>query len=110
MDTDRSILARKIAALSDPIRLEILDLLVKGHDAGCLSPTHPEYPEALCPYLDLQAKMGDIAPSKLSYHLRELRLAKLIDEHRDGKRIYYTVNSESLTELLAILRKRYLPK
>lgn len=108
MDTNREMLAKRISALSDPIRLEILDLLVKGHDAFCKSPPHPDYPAALCPYLDLQSKMGDIAPSKLSYHLKELRLTGLIEEHRDGKRVYYTVNGEVLAAVLEALRKRYL--
>ncbi len=102
-------LVRKAAALGDPLRPKILDLLVKGHDASCHSPPHPQFPKALCPYLDIQRKLGQIASSKLSYHLKELRQAELVEEHRLGKRVYYTANLEALTRLLEEVRQRYLP-
>ncbi len=108
METDDTTLERTAIALSDPLRLEILDLLVGGHDASCHSPPHPEFPTALCPYLDIQAKLGDIASSKLSYHLKELRRAGLVEEHRLGKRVYYTANLAALTRLLDKIRRRYL--
>jgi ArsR family transcriptional regulator, arsenate/arsenite/antimonite-responsive transcriptional repressor len=108
METNDMTLARKAAALSDPLRLKILDLLVKGHDASCSSPPHPQFPMALCPYLDIQRKLGQIAPSKLSYHLKELRQAELVEEHRLGKRVYYTANLVVFTRLLEEVRQRYL--
>jgi ArsR family transcriptional regulator len=108
METNNKTLARKVTALSDPIRLQILDLLVKGHDASCQSPPHPEFPKALCPYLDIQGKLGNIAPSKLSYHLKTLRQAELVEEHRLGKRVYYTANLDVLNRLLEEVRQRYL--
>jgi ArsR family transcriptional regulator len=108
METNYTTLARKANALSDPIRLEILDLLVKGHDDSCQSQLHPEFPKALCPYLDIQLKLRNIAPSKLSYHLKELRQVELIEEHRMGKRVYYTINLDTLTRLLEEVRQRYL--
>jgi ArsR family transcriptional regulator, arsenate/arsenite/antimonite-responsive transcriptional repressor len=108
METNDTTLARKAAAFSDPLRLRILDLLVKGHDDFCQSPPHPEFPKALCPYLDIQSQLGNIAPSKLSYHLKELRQAELVEEHRLGKRVYYTANLVVLTRLLEEVRQRYL--
>jgi ArsR family transcriptional regulator len=108
METNDLILAKKAAALGDPLRLNILDLLVKGHDASCSSPPHPQFPKALCPYLDIQQKMGQIAPSKLAYHLKELRQAELVEEHRLGKRVYYTANLVIFTRLLEEVRQRYL--
>lgn len=101
-------LARQANALSDPLRLQILDLLVKGHDESCQSPPHPKFPKALCPYLDIQSKLGNIASSKLSYHLKELRQAELVEEHRLGKRVYYTANLAVFTRLLEEVRQRYL--
>lgn len=109
MHINNTMLTRKTTALSDPIRLQILDLLVKGHDASCQSPPHPQFPQALCPYLDIQHKLGNIAPSKLSYHLKELRQAEFVEEHRIGKRVYYTANLDALTQLLEEIRQRYLP-
>jgi len=108
METNDTTLARKATALSDPVRLQILDLLVKGHDASCQSPPHPQFPKALCPYLDMQRNLGNIAPSKLSYHLKELRQAELVEEHRLGKRVYYTANLAVLTRLLEEVRQRFL--
>src|SRR6266849_1303019 len=108
METNDVIFARKANALSDPLRLQILDLLVKGHDDSCQSPPHPEFPKALCPYLDIQSRLANIAPSKLSYHLKELRQAELVEEHRQGKRVYYTANLAAFTRFLAEVQQRYL--
>jgi ArsR family transcriptional regulator len=95
-------------ALSDPIRLQILDLLVKGHDDSCQSRPHPEFPWALCPYLDLRVKLGNMAPSKLSYHLKVLREAGLVQEHPLGKFTYYTADLDVLAQFLGATRQRYL--
>ena len=108
METNDTTLAGKAAAFSDPLRLRILDLLVKGHDDLCQSPPHPKFPKALCPYLDIQRQLGEIAPSKLSYHLKELRQAELVEEHRMGKRVYYTANLDAFTQFLEEVRQRYL--
>jgi ArsR family transcriptional regulator len=108
METNSSTLATTANALSDPIRLQILDLLTKGHNAACTSPPHPELPRALCPYLDIQSQMVNITPSKLSYHLKELRQASLIEEHPLGKRVYYTINGATFNEFLAKIRLRFL--
>lgn len=64
------------SALSDPIRLEILDKL-----GGCK--------KCVC---DLQETM-DIAPNLLSYHLRVLREAGLVEATRRGRWIDYEVAS-----------------
>lgn len=101
-------LATLASALSDPIRLQILDLLVKGHDDSCQSRPHPEFPLALCPYLDIRVKLGNIAPSKLSYHLKALRDAGLIQEHPLGKFTYYTADLDVLAQFLGATWQRYL--
>jgi ArsR family transcriptional regulator len=102
------LLARVAAALSDPIRLQILDILIKGRDDSCVSSPHPLLPQALCPYLDVQAKLGNIASSKLSYHLKELREAGLLEEHRLGKQVFYLVNQETVAQFLDVARQHYL--
>jgi len=101
-------LALIAAALSDPIRLEILDLLTVGADTTCVAPRHPLHPQAICPQ-DLQRKIGTITASKLSYHLNELQRAGLVQEQRQGKRIYYMVEQTQFARLLEMVRSRYLP-
>jgi ArsR family transcriptional regulator len=105
---DVQLLARIAAALSDPIRLQILNILVQGRDASCLSSPHPQMPHALCPYLDVRPKLGNISTSKLSYHLKELREAGLVEERRLGKQVFYLVNQETFSRFLEIVRTSYL--
>ncbi|HET8842637.1 MAG TPA: metalloregulator ArsR/SmtB family transcription factor [Ktedonobacteraceae bacterium] len=102
------LLAKIAAALSDPIRLQILSILVKGRDASCVSFPHPQFPQAVCPYLDVQPKLGNIATSKLSYHLKELREAGLIEEHRLGKQVFYLVDQKTLVRFLEMVQAYYL--
>ena len=105
---DVQLLARIAAALSDPIRLQILNILVKGRDDSCLSSPHPQFPYALCPYLDVRPKLGNISTSKLSYHLKELREAGLVEERRLGKQVFYLVNQETFSRFLEIVKTSYL--
>lgn len=105
---DRQSLAKIAAALSDPIRLQILSILVKGRDPSCVSSPHPQLPHALCPYVDVQPKLGNIAKSKLSYHLKELREAGLVEEHRLGKQVFYLVHQETLAHFLDTVKIYYL--
>jgi ArsR family transcriptional regulator len=95
---DRQSLAKIAAALSDPIRLQILSILVKGRDPSCVSSPHPQLPHAL----------GNIAKSKLSYHLKELREAGLVEEHRLGKQVFYLVHQETLAHFLDTVKIYYL--
>lgn len=96
-------------ALSDPIRLQILDILVQGRDASSVSSPHPQLPQAICPYLDVLPKLKHITTSKLSYHLKELREADLVEERRLGKQVFYLVKQETLEYLLRAITEQYLP-
>ena len=110
MDVDNLIALDKVAlALSDPLRLRILDLLAVGRNDPCWSPDIPELPDAICA-LDLQRRLGDtgISKSKLSYHMKELREAGLVQEHRQGKWIYYILNQEVLNAFLRQVEVRFL--
>ncbi len=82
-------------ALSDPRRVRILDLLASPHRDACCSPENPDAPSALCA-CDLRPALDDIAPSKLAYHLKQLREAGLVDEQQRGKWVYYTLNHAAL--------------
>ncbi len=71
------------SALGDPIRLQILDRL-----AGCQ--------KCVC---DLQESI-DIAPNLLSYHLRVLREADLVQATRRGRWVDYSL-APTAAELIA---------
>ena len=92
-------------ALSDPIRLRIMDILAAGREEACCSPADPDNPLGICscdliPLLGLQA-------SKLSYHLKELKKAGLISERKKGRWIYYVLNRQTLESHIADLRDRF---
>jgi len=101
-------LDRLAHVLGDPMRLRILDLLARGRRAEpCCSPRNPEAPRAVCA-CDLRPGLGDIAPSKLAYHLKELREAGLVTEERKGKWVYYTLDQAALEAFSRRLLRRYL--
>jgi ArsR family transcriptional regulator, arsenate/arsenite/antimonite-responsive transcriptional repressor len=69
-------------ALSDPIRLSILEMLRGGERCVC----------------DLQDDL-DAAQSKLSFHLKVLKEAGLVSDRREGRWSYYTIVPEALAEV-----------
>jgi ArsR family transcriptional regulator, arsenate/arsenite/antimonite-responsive transcriptional repressor len=94
-------------ALSDPIRLRVLDLLsAEQNQAARCSPTNPELPGATCA-CDLRPALAGMTPSKLAYHLRLLREVGLLEETRRGKWVYYTLNRQALAEFSARLAARF---
>jgi ArsR family transcriptional regulator len=103
-------LDRLAHALSDPIRLQILDLLseVQERDKRC-SPANPDAPGAVCA-CDLRPGLGKIAPSKLAYHLRLLREAGLLHEQPRGRWVYYTLNREALAGFAGQVLERFGPR
>lgn len=62
-------------ALSEPLRLQILDLLRMNELCVC----------DLC-------EMLDVPQSKLSFHLKVLREAELVRTRQEGRWIYYSLN------------------
>lgn len=85
-------LDRRFQALSDPKRLRVLDLLREGERCVC------ELTEAL-----------DVSQSLLSFHLKTLKEAGLVEDRRDGRWVYYSLATEPLEGLRvflgALLRK-----
>lgn len=74
--------AQLFHALSDETRLGILEMLRHGERCVC----------------DLQADL-DAAQSRLSFHLRVLREAGLVEDRREGRWAYYRIVPEAMTEL-----------
>ena len=78
-------------ALSDPLRLRIVELLRSQELCVC----------------ELREQL-DVSPSKLSFHLKQLREANLLRSHHEGRWIYYSLNLSQLIILeqyLAIYRR-----
>ena len=72
-----------LKALSDPIRREILDLLRSGrHSAGEIAEKFP------------------VSGAAVSKHLSVLKEADLIRDTREGKFIYYELNTSVLEETM----------
>ncbi|MEG3437725.1 metalloregulator ArsR/SmtB family transcription factor [Pannus brasiliensis CCIBt3594] len=84
-------LAEGFHALSDPLRLKILDLLRDRELCVC----------------DLRDRL-DIAQSKLSFHLKTLKEANLVRSRQEGRWIYYSLNLKQfllLEEYLSEFRR-----
>jgi len=73
-------------ALSDTTRLEVLELLRGGERCVC------ELMDAL-----------DAAQSRLSFHLKVLKDAGLVTDRREGRWVYYTLDTDALGALEAFL-------
>jgi ArsR family transcriptional regulator, arsenate/arsenite/antimonite-responsive transcriptional repressor len=73
-------------ALSDETRLSILQRLRFGERCVC------DLTDAL-----------DAAQSRLSFHLKVLKDAGLVTDRREGRWMYYTVNTETLQELTELV-------
>lgn len=69
-------------ALSDETRLHILDRLSQGEQCVC----------DLTDFLET-------GQSRLSFHLKTLKEAGLIEDRREGRWVYYRVNDEAMGEI-----------
>lgn len=91
-------------ALSDPIRLQMLDVMAQGR-ACCGLPEPSERgvpgagdPEGIC-VCDFQEHFS-LGQSKVSYHLRVLREAGIVREEQRGKWSFYAIDGEAAAEAL----------
>ena len=76
-------LQKTLKALSDPIRREILEMLKEGRmSAG-----------------DIVAKF-QVTGASISRHLSVLKEADLIRDKREGKFIYYEINTSVLEDIM----------
>jgi len=84
---DLSQVARWFHAFADETRLQIVELLVEGEQCVC------DLTDAL-----------QCAQSRLSFHLKTLKDAGLVEDRRDGRWIYYSLNPERVEEMKEFLR------
>ena len=80
--TDLARTARWFHALSDPTRLQIIECLGTGEQCVC----------------DLTERL-EAAQSRLSFHLKTLKDAGLLNDRREGRWVYYSLNPETVDEL-----------
>ena len=73
-------------ALSDEIRLDVVGLLVNGERCVC----------------ELMDEL-EMAQSRLSWHLKTLSDAGIISGRKEGRWVYYSLNSEAIAEARSIL-------
>jgi len=74
-------------ALSDPVRREILVVLRKGRKSA----------SDICSHFEL-------TNATVSYHLSLLQKAELIYEQKEGKYIYYSLNTSICEEIILWLK------
>ncbi|MFI5180181.1 MAG: ArsR/SmtB family transcription factor [Thermoanaerobaculia bacterium] len=79
-------LARLFHALSDETRLRIVGKLLYGEQCVC----------------NLTDSL-DAGQSRLSFHLKTLKDAGLVEDRRDGRWIHYSLNHEALSGIGALL-------
>lgn len=85
-DLERGV--RIFKALSDPTRLLILRQLAKGEDCA-----------------NRIQRALDMTQSGLSYHMKVLLEAGLIESRCEGKLTYYSLSSKGREEAMRLLRK-----
>ena len=78
--------ARWFHALADETRLRIVHRLSEGEECVC----------------DLTDTLGT-GQSLLSFHLKTLKDAGILTDRREGRWVYYSLNSEALEEIEKLL-------
>tara|TARA_B100001027_G_scaffold187500_1_gene140305 strand:- start:5 stop:322 length:318 start_codon:yes stop_codon:yes gene_type:complete len=69
-------------SLSDPIRINILELMMNGEICVC----------------DI-VKVTGLAQSKISYHIKILKDSGLIIDRQEGRWVYYKIDYEVLSDI-----------
>jgi ArsR family transcriptional regulator, arsenate/arsenite/antimonite-responsive transcriptional repressor len=71
-----------LKAMADPLRLQVIDALGGGERCVC----------------ELTSELG-LAQSKLSFHLKVMREAGLIEAREEGRWVYYSLRAEAIERL-----------
>jgi ArsR family transcriptional regulator, arsenate/arsenite/antimonite-responsive transcriptional repressor len=82
VNTINNLIVAGFHALSDPIRISVIELLRQRELCVC----------DLCDALE-------ISQSKLSFHLKTLKEASLVNARQEGRWIYYSLNLSQFTVL-----------
>lgn len=87
MDAQQAV--RSLAALAQDTRLQVYRTLVQTGPAGLAA--------------GKLAELARISPSALSFHLKELSHAGLVDARNEGRFVIYSARIDAMNELLAYL-------
>src|SRR5688500_12362096 len=87
MKTDEAVIA--LGAIAQETRLTIFRLLVQAGSAGL-------------PVGEISASV-DVAPATLSFHLKQIASAGLIEARHEGRFIFYSANYAQMNSLLSFL-------
>src|SRR5207247_10629513 len=88
-DEASNVSAALFRALSDPHRVRIVNLLSNSRSPVCVC--------------DLTAQM-DLGQPTISFHLKKLRAAGLIEREQRGTWAYYSLNREALGRLAGVFQ------
>jgi ArsR family transcriptional regulator len=88
-DEDATATARLFKALADPHRIRIVNLLATAEDSVCVC--------------DLVAPLG-LAQPTVSFHMKKLVDAGLLEREQRGRWAYYSLNRAVLARLGEVLR------
>lgn len=98
-------------ALSDPIRVRMLNLMAEGRGCCGLPPVQsmpvpgsPDEPEGIC-VCEFQ-EWYQLGQSKVSYHLRILKDAGLVTEESRGKWTFYAINRKMAKQALQMIERQ----
>lgn len=84
--TDPALLLQRFQAVAEETRFRIVQLLSGGERCVC----------------ELQGDL-DAAQSRLSFHLRKLKEAGVVDDRREGRWVYYSLRPDALEEMRVFL-------
>ena len=85
--TDLARSARWFHALADETRLQIIERLSAGEQCVC----------------DLTDSL-QTGQSRLSFHLKTLKDADILNDRREGRWVYYSLNPDTLDGIIALVR------
>ena len=90
-------MAQIFSLLASERRIQLIEIL-KAKAFDCRNPATCDLSERCCNVGELAEELG-IAVSTTSYHIRELRLAGLIQTQRRGKHVYCTINRDTIAHV-----------
>jgi ArsR family transcriptional regulator len=88
-------------ALANPARIDILVLLSKSGQTGKGKGSSKSGELSV---FEIVEKIP-LSPSTISHHLNTLKKAKLVNARKDKQWIYYSLNRQTLNEVLEFLKK-----
>lgn len=85
--TDLARTARWFHALGDETRLQIIERLCSGEQCVC----------DLTDFLQT-------GQSRLSFHLKTLKEAGILNDRREGRWVYYSMNADTVDEIIGVVQ------